>query len=309
MKNMKIIKRNSLFILAVIVIAFLSSCSNQENRSDGYGNFDAHAEVIVSSQTMGELLQFKVEEGSLLKAGQIVGLVDTTQLHLKKAVLNNQKKVVASKRANIRASIAVQQQQLKMNEINQRRVQSLFRSKAATQKQLDDINGLVALNKKQIMATQTQEKNIYTELESLNATIAQVNESIRQSMVTNPVEGTVLVKYAERGELATPGKPLYKIANLKTLELKAFISGSQLSHVKIGQKVKVYYDKNKKADSEVNGTILWISSQAEFTPKTIQTKQERVDLVYAIKIKVSNTNGAIKIGMPGEFRIISQQSN
>ena len=174
---------------------------------------------------------------------------------------------------------------------------------------MDDINGLVALNKKQIMATQTQNKNIYTELQSINAQIAQVNESIRQSLITNPVEGTVLVKYAERGELATPGKPLYKIANLKTLELRAFISGSQLSHIKIGQKVKVYYDKNKKADSEVNGTILWISSQAEFTPKTIQTKQERVDLVYAVKIKVSNAKGMIKIGMPGEFRIVSQPSN
>jgi len=306
---MKIIKRNSLFILAVIVMAFLSSCSNQEVLSDGYGNFDAHAEVIVSSQTMGELLQFNVQEGSMLKAGQIIGLVDTTQLHLKKAVLNNQKKVVASKRANIRASIAVQRQQLKINEINRRRIQNLYRSKAATQKQMDDINGLVALNKKQIMATQTQNKNIYTELQSINAQIAQVNESIRQSLITNPVEGTVLVKYAERGELATPGKPLYKIANLKTLELKAFVSGSQLSHIKIGQKVKVYYDKSKNTDSEVNGTILWVSSQAEFTPKTIQTKQERVDLVYAIKIKVSNAKGTIKIGMPGEFRIASQQSN
>ncbi len=298
-----------MLILAGLVIAFLSSCSHQENRSDGYGNFDAHAEVIVSSQTMGELLQFKVVEGSLLKAGQVVGLVDTTQLHLKKAVLMNQKKVVASRLLNIHASIAVQQQQLKMNEINLRRIQNLYHGKAATQKQLDDINGLVALNKKQIMATQTQKNNIYTELESLNAQMAQINESIRQSLITNPVAGTVLVKYAERGELATPGKPLYKIANLKTLELKAFVSGSQLSHIKIGQKVKVYYDKNKKADSEVDGTILWISSQAEFTPKTIQTKQERVDLVYAVKIKVSNARGIIKIGMPGEFRIVSQQSN
>jgi len=306
---MKIMKRNSILLLAGLVMTFVSSCSHQENRPDGYGNFDAHAEVIVSSQTMGELLQFKVEEGNLLKAGQIVGLVDTTQLYLKKAVLQNQKKVVASKLANIHASIAVQQQQLKMNEINQRRVQNLFRSEAATQKQLDDINGLVRLNKKQIMATQTQKNNIYAELESLNAQMAQINESIRQSLVTNPVEGTVLVKYAERGELATPGKPLYKIANLKTLELKAFISGSQLSQFKIGEKVKVYYDKNKKADNEVNGTILWISSQAEFTPKTIQTKQERVDLVYAVKIKVSNANGNIKIGMPGAFRIVSQQSN
>ncbi len=306
---MKIINRNSLLMMAGLVIAFLSSCTNQGTLADGYGNFDAHAEVIVSSQTMGELLQFKVEEGSLLKAGQVVGLVDTTQLHLKKAVLNNQKKVVASKLANIHASIAVQQQQLKINEINRRRIRNMFGSHAATQKQLDDVNGLVELNKKQIIATQTQINNVYMELESLNAQMAQINESIRLSKVTNPVEGTVLVKYAEKGELATPGKPLYKIANLKTLELKAFISGSQLSHVKIGQKVKVYYDKNKKADSEVNGTILWISSQAEFTPKTIQTKQERVDLVYAVKIKVSNANGRIKIGMPGEFRIVSQQGN
>ena len=306
---MKIIKRNSLLLLAGLVTAFLSSCSNQETLSDGYGNFDAHTEVIVSSQAMGELLQFKVEEGSLLKAGQVVGLVDTTQLHLKKEVLKNQKKVVASRLANINASIAVQQQQLKINEINRRRILNLFHSKAATQKQLDDINGLVELNKKQIKVTQTQKKNIYTELKSLDAQIAQINESIRQSLVTNPVEGTVLVKYAEKGELATPGKPLYKIANLKTLELKAYVSGSQLSHIKIGQQVKVYYDKNKKENNEVNGTILWISSQAEFTPKTIQTKQERVDLVYAVKIKVPNADGALKIGMPGEFRIVSPQSN
>ncbi len=306
---MKIIKRNSLFILAGLAVALLSSCSNQGTLSDGYGNFDAHAEVIVSSQTMGQLLQFNVEQGNRIKAGQVVGLVDTTQLNLKKAVLQNQKKVVASRLDNIHASIAVQQQQLKINEINQRRVQNLFRSKAATQKQLDDINGLVALNKKQIKAIQTQKNNVYTELQSINAQIAQVNESIRQSLITNPVEGTVLVKYAEKGELATPGKPLYKIANLKTLELRAFISGSQLSHIKIGQKVNVYYDKNKTADNEVNGTVLWISSQAEFTPKTIQTKQERVDLVYAVKIKVSNANGALKIGMPGEFRIASHQSN
>jgi len=298
-----------MLILAGLAVALLSACSNQGTLSDGYGNFDAHAEVIVSSQTMGELLRFKVEEGSRLKAGQIVGMVDTTQLHLKKAVFQNQKKVVASKLANIHASVAVQQQQMKINEINRRRIQNLFRSHAATQKQLDDINGLVALNRKQIMVTKTQKNNIYAELESLNAQIAQVNESIRQSLVTNPVEGTVLVKYAEKGELATPGKPLYKIANLKTLELKAFVSGSQLGNIKIGQKVKVYYDRNKKSDNEVDGTILWISSQAEFTPKTIQTKQERVDLVYALKIKVSNVNGAIKIGMPGEFRINSQQSN
>ena len=305
---MKIIKQSSLLILAGWITVFFSSCSNQETLSDGYGNFDAHAEVIVSSQTMGELLYFNVEEGSLLKAGTVVGLVDTTQLHLKKVVLKNQMKAIASKLNNINASIAVQQQQLKISKINQRRIQNLFRSKAATQKQMDDINGMVELNKKQINATKTQKENVYTELRSIDAQIAEVNESIKQSLITNPVNGTILLKYAEKGELATPGKPLYKIANLKTLELKAFVSGSQLSHIKIGQKVKVYYDKDKKTDNEVDGTIVWISSQAEFTPKTIQTKQERVDLVYAVKIKVSNTNGALKIGMPGEFRTGSGQN-
>ncbi len=305
---MKIIKRNNLILLFALATAFLTSCTHQQTLSYGYGNFDAHAEVIVSSQTMGELLQLKVEEGDLLKAGQLVGLVDTTQLYLKKAVLMNQKKVVASRLQNINASIAVQQQQLRINEINRRRIQNLFKNQAATQKQMDDINGLVDLTKKQIAATRTQKDNVFLKIQSVDAQVAQVNESIQQSLIRNPVEGTVLVKYAEKGELATPGKPLYKIANLKTLELNAFVSGSQLSKIKLGQRVKVFYDKNKKADNEVNGTVLWISSQAEFTPKTIQTKQERVDLVYAVKIKVPNSNGAIKIGMPGEFRIISQQS-
>jgi len=305
---MKFVKRNSFLLLAGLVMIFLSSCSKQGNLADGYGNFDAHAEVIVSSQTMGQLLQFNVEEGDYLKTGQIVGLVDTTQLHLKKEVMINQKKVVASKLNNINANIAVEQQQLKNNEITLRRIQNLYRSNAATKQQLDNINGLVALTRKRIEATRTQKRNIYTQLKSINAQIAEINESIQQSLITNPVAGTVLVKYAEKGELATPGKPLYKIANLKTLELKAYVSGSQLSHIKIGQKVKVYYDKNKKSDNEIDGTVLWISSQAEFTPKTIQTKQERVNLVYAVKIKVSNANGALKIGMPGEFRIISQQS-
>ena len=305
---MKSIKRNNLILLFALATAFLTSCTHQQTLSDGYGNFDAHAEVIVSSQTMGELLQLKVEEGDLLKAGQLVGLVDTTQLHLKKAVLIKQKKVVASRLQNINASVAVQQQQLKIYEINRRRIQNLFKNQAATQKQMDDINGLVDLTKKQIEVTRTQKDNVFSEIQNVDAQIAQVNESIQQSLIRNPVEGTVLVKYAEKGELATPGKPLYKIANLETLELNAFVSGSQLSKIKLGQRVKVFYDKNKKADNEVNGTVLWISSQAEFTPKTIQTKQERVDLVYAVKIKVPNSNGAIKIGMPGEFRIISQQS-
>ncbi len=295
-------------ILFVFAIFLLSSCGKQDGISNGYGNFDAHAEVIVSSQNMGTLEQFNVEEGDHLKAGLLVAQVDTTALYLKKKVLFKQSKTVATQLKSINATIALQEQQLKVNQVEQQRVQNLFAKHAATQRQLDNINGLVEVNKKQIAVTETQKENVYSQIQSIRAQVAQVNESIQQSLIRNPVEGTVLVKYAEKGELATPGKPLYKIANLKTLELNAFVSGSQLSKIKLGQRVKVLYDKNKTADNQVEGTILWISSQAEFTPKTIQTKQERVDLVYAVKIKVSNSNGAIKIGMPGEFRIVSQQS-
>ncbi len=301
MKNRKLFFS---FFFAVVFAAFLSACSPRNNLADGYGNFDAHAEVIVSSQNTGRLLQFDVEEGRHLKAGETVGLVDTVRLYLKKKVLENQKKAVASQLANINAAIAVQRQQLEINETNLQRIRNLYKNQAATKKQLDDISGLVALNKKQIQATQTRKINIYSQIKSLEAQIAEVNETIRQSLVVNPVEGTVLEKYAEKGELATPGKPLYKIADLSTLELEAYVSGSQLSRIRIGQKVKVYYDRSETENAETEGTVIWISPQAEFTPKTVQTKQERVGLVYAVKIKVGNPKGTLKIGMPGEFRFI-----
>ncbi len=295
-------------IFIFLVLGFLITCFSctQQSLSDGYGNFDAHAVVIVSSQNTGYLLNFKVEEGDYLKAGQIIGIVDTTLLHLKKEVLIKQKETVASQLNNINASTAVRKQQLKINRVNQQRIRNLFKSNAATQKQLDDIDGLIELTKAKIQATLSEKNNVFSKMQSIDAQVAQVNQTIQQGIIKNPVGGTVLVKYAEKGELAIPGKPLYKIANLKTLELNAFVSGSQLNKVKIGQKVKVLYDKNKKANFEVNGIVLWISSQAEFTPKTIQTKQERVNLVYAVKIRVPNTDGSIKIGMPGEFRFINK---
>ncbi len=281
----------------------LASCNLKNEPSDGYGNFDAHSEVIVSAQTAGELLGFQVEEGDFLKKGRIVGQIDTTDLYLKKRVLFRKKQSVGSQLDNIKATIEVQQQQLEINKVNQRRIQNLYKSQAATQKQLDDINGLVDLNQKQIRATRTKRDGIISQMEGIDAQVAQVNETIDKCLIKNPVEGTVLVKYAEKGELATPGKPLYKIANLKQLELKAYISGSDLSRVKIGAKVTVFYDKNKDENYSVPGVVSWISAQAEFTPKTIQTKQERVNLVYAVKVVVAN-DGSIKIGMPGEFKIM-----
>jgi len=292
-----------IFITLTFITFLLTACNKNEDLSDGYGNFDAHAEVIVSAQTKGEILSFDINEGDQLKNGQIVGQIDTVDLHLKKLVLVRQKSAIAAQLKDIKATIEVQKQQLEINLTNQRRIQNLFKNQAATQKQLDDINGLVDLNKKQISATRAKRDGIISKMESVDAQVAEVNESIQKCSVKNPVEGTVLVKYAERGELATPGKPLYKIADLKSLELKAYISGSDLSRVKIGSTVKVYYDKNKKEDYSIPGTVSWISSHAEFTPKTIQTKEERVNLVYAVKIIVDN-DGSIKIGMPGEFKIV-----
>jgi len=294
-------KKIIIIILSAVIVSF-TSCNRNEDLSDGYGNFDAHAEIIVSAQTAGELMMFNVEEGDVLKTGQVIGLVDTTDLYLKKQVLVRQKHSIGSQLKNIYATIEVQQQQLEINKVNQRRITNLYKSQAATQKQLDDINGLVDLNQKQIQATRTKRDGIISQMKSIDAQVAQVNETIDKCLLKNPARGTVLVKYAEKGELATPGKPLYKVADLSELELKAYVSGSDLSRVKIGQKVRVLFDKDKSDDNNIDGKVIWISPLAEFTPKTIQTKEERVNLVYAVKVVVSN-DGSIKIGMPGEFRI------
>ncbi len=291
-------------VITLTLAAFiLTACNKNEDLSDGYGNFDAHAEVIVSAQATGEILNFGVNEGDYLKKGDIIGQVDTTDLHLKKLVLVRQKNAIAAQLKDIKATIAIQKQQLEINQNNQRRILNLYKNQAATQKQLDDINGLVDLNKKQISATRAKRDGITAKTQSVDAQIAQVNEAIDKCSITNPIEGTILVKYAEKGELAIPGKPLYKIADLKKLELKAYISGSDLSRLKIGKTVEVYYDKNRKENFSIPGRVTWISSQAEFTPKTIQTKEERVNLVYAVKVLVEN-DGSIKIGMPGEFKIV-----
>ncbi len=288
-------------ILFIGLLLILTTCKQQDNSAFAYGNFEA-TEIIISAQEKGEILKFSIEEGDRLKANQVVGLIDTTDLHLKKEVLLNKEKEVFSQLQNINAKISIQKQQLANNIKRQQRIIKLFNNKAATQKQVDDINGLVSLNKKQIIATQTQKQSVFAQINTLNSQKKQINENIRKCFITNPIKGTVLIKYAEKGELTLPGKPLYKVANLTTMKLKAYISGDQLSQIKIGETVKVSFDASETENNSVEGKIIWISSTAEFTPKTIQTKKERVNLVYAIKIKVKN-NGAIKIGMPGEFTL------
>ena len=286
-------------IISVLSMIVFMSCKENNHKADAYGNFEA-TEVIVSSQAMGQILNFTPQEGDLLIENQVMGLVDTIDLVLKKKLLEQQKITIASQFSNVDSEIDVLNQQLHNAVVNQNRIHKLFDSGAATQKQVDDVDGMVDLIEKQISSAKTRLQNIADQIDGVDIQIDQVNESLSKCVITNPQAGTVLVKYSEQGEVAAPGKPLYKIADLTEMKLKAYVSGAQLPQIKLGQQVEVQFDKTKKENSSTVGIISWISSSSEFTPKTIQTKEERVNLVYAIKVTVKN-DGTIKIGMPGEI--------
>ena len=197
------------------------------------------------------------------------------------------------------AQIDVLNEQKKNIEVEKERVEKLLKDGAATQKQLDDITGGINVINSQMNSIKTQNSTVLSELEVLNVQIDQINDQIKKSYIKSPINGTVVEKYIEESEVATPGKNLFKIADLNKIELKAYVSGDQIGAIKLGQKVKVIFDKNKDENTETEGIVSCIASQAEFTPKIIQTKEERVNLVYAVKISVMN-DGSIKIGMPGE---------
>ena len=291
---MKITGIISLFLTLILI----SSCNKNNELADGYGNFEA-VEVTVSAEGNGQLLRFDVEEGQQLKKGAVVGYIDTLQLSLKKEQLRASKNVVASKSKGILSQIKVLESQLKTAEISKKRIENLIRDNAATQKQLDDINGKIDMIKQQIVSVETQNAPVINELKSIDIQIRQLEDQISKSVIVNPVGGTVLVKYSEPGEVTGFGRPLYKIADLSSLQLRVFISETQLAQVKIGQEVTVKIDSGDGMKS-YPGTITWVASEAEFTPKIIQTKEERVNLVYAVKVDVKN-DGSLKIGMPGEM--------
>lgn len=285
----------------IISIALLAACSGKKDKADAYGNFEAD-EIIISSEVSGRILQLNLEEGQELKEGTLVGIVDTTDYQLKKEQLVAQKNAIASKSGNIASQIEVQQQQKNNLLVDKARIEKLYKDGAATKKQLDDINGSISLVDKQIQSIQTQNGSVADEILAIIKQIDQVNQNIKKCHLVCPVSGTVLGKYVEANELVVPGKTLYKIADLENIFLRAYVSESQLANVKIGQTVEVLIDKGNGTMATYEGTVAWISSAAEFTPKIIQTKEERVNLVYAVKIKVKN-DGAIKIGMPGEVRL------
>lgn len=285
-------------------LLLLVSCKQKENISDASGTFETE-ETIISAEATGTLKQFDIQEGQTLQAGTMIGYIDSLQLYLKKRQLEAQIKATLSKKPDISAQLAALQEQLKAAERDQVRYTNLLKDDATTRKQVDDINSQVAVLKRQIAAQKSSlaisTGSISEETNPLKVQIAQTNDQLEKCRIINPITGTVLTKYAEPNEMASPGKALYKIADLTSLNLRAYITGDQLPKIKLNQKVKVLTDDGKDSYKEQQGTIIWINDKAEFTPKTIQTKDERANLVYAVKIKVPN-DGSLKIGMYGEVK-------
>lgn len=293
---------NILFIITATFLLF--SCSGNNGKFDATGTFESE-EIIVSSEATGKLLQFDVEEGASLKTKQIVGLVDTTQLYLKKKQLEASIKAIMNKFPDITTQLATIQEQIETAEREKKRIENLVKSNAATTKQLDDINSQIDLLNKQYAATKSNltitKQGMLSETYPLQIQIEQIQDQINKSIIKNPVDGTVLTRYSKQSEITSAGKALFKIADLSAMTLRAYVNGDQLGQIKFGQKVKVFVDKGEGEQKEMDGEVYWISSKAEFTPKTIQTKDERANLVYAIKVKVKN-DGYLKIGMYGEIK-------
>lgn len=296
-------KTNLFLVIATALI--LSACENGNGTYDASGVFEA-TEVIVSAKGTGELMQFDIQEGQQVEANKQVGYIDTTQLYLKKVQLLANMKAVESRHYNVSKQIASIQQQIVTQKTEQNRYENLVKSNAANQKQLDDVNAQIALLEKQLAAqTETLEnsnKSVTGESLGLEAQVAQIEDQIKKCIITSPINGTVLSKYAEQGELAAQGRTLFKVADIANMNLRVYITADQLTALKIGQQVKVYADQGKSDRKEYQGTIIWISDKAEFTPKTIQTRDERANLVYAVKVAVKN-DGLIKKGMYGEIKI------
>jgi len=282
------------------MLASLISCNKNNDKADGYGNFEA-TEVTISAEANGKIEYLKLEEGDILEPKNQVGLIDTTQLYFNKQQLIASKSTVYSKSANVLSQIKVLQEQLKTTLIEKKRIQNMFVENAATKRQVDEIDGKVSVIQEQIKSVQTQNAPIVNEVKSIDVQIEKINDQIQKSKIINPVKGTVLAKYSEPNEVTAFGKPLYKIADISEMILRVYISETQLSQIKVGQNVTVKIDAEKEMKS-FPGTISWIASSAEFTPKVVQTKEERVNLVYAVKVNVKN-DGSLKIGMPAEMWI------
>lgn len=291
--------------LLALAVFLLTACKNQDQGYDASGTFEA-VETIVSAEASGTIKALAIEEGQTLQAGQVVGYIDSTQIYLKKKQLQAQINAVLSKKPNVNVQVAALYEQLRQAEREQKRTENLVKADAATPKQLDDVNAQVAVIKKQIAAQQSalgiNTTSLNEEAVPLNVQIEQLNDQLKKCKIVNEINGTVLVKYAEVQEGTTVGKPIYKIAAVNEIILRAYLTSTQLAKLKIGQQVQVLVDETKDTYKTYPGTLEWISNKAEFTPKTIQTKDERANLVYAVKIRVKN-DGFLKIGMYADLKL------
>jgi len=287
-----------------IICAILSACGGNGMQDDAQGVFEA-TEIVVSSESTGKILLFDVEEGSTVGANQTVGSIDAAQLILKRKQLLASIGSVESRRPDIGVQIAAIEQQIATAITERKRVEKLLDADAANRKQLDDINAQIDTLKKQLAAQRSSleksSRGVSGDSAAIEWQIAQLDDQIAKCAIVSPIEGTVLEKYAERGELAVPGKALLKVADLNRMRLRAYVTASQLTGVAIGDSVRVFADSGERDTREYAGTVLWISDRAEFTPKTIQTRDERANLVYAVKIAVEN-DGLLRIGMYGSVR-------
>ena len=290
--------------LSIVISVFFISCGKSKDDYDAAGTFET-TEVMVSSEASGRILAFNIQEGQVLTADEEVGSIDSLQLYLRKMQLISGNKSMQVRRPNVGIQIAAIEQQIATAKNERKRVENLLKANAANQKQLDDINAQIAVLNKQLDAQKTTlvttNQGINDDSEGIKIQIAQIEDQLNKCRILSPINGTVLVKYAEKGEVAAPGKALFKIADTNSMILRAYVTADQLSGLKIGQKVKVTTDFGKDKDRNYTGTLAWISNKSEFTPKTIQTRDERANLVYAVKINVKN-DGFLKIGMYGNVK-------
>jgi HlyD family secretion protein len=285
-------------VLPILIISLLTGCGKESDQADAYGNFEA-TEVIVSAETNGRIIDFPITEGFVIEIDSEMALIDTTILHLQKNEIEASKKSIRTRINSITAQNAILEQQIINIDVNIDRFEKMLKDDAATQKQLDDLKGQKAVLQKQVEANNTQRASITSELFVADSKKSLINEQIRRSLVKSPIKGTIVEKYAEAGEITAAGKPLAKIANMSVVKLKVYVSGAQLGNIKTGESYTVRIDDGTKGYRSFSGIISHVSEKAEFTPKIIQTKEERVTLVYAVTIDVNN-DGTLKSGMPGE---------
>lgn len=301
------ILRTVLMLPVMLNLFVWESCSDEDGIADAYGNFEAN-EVLVSARSQGILLSLDAREGEVLEKNKLAGLIDTTDAVIKQKQIIAQLSVVSAKMQNLEAQLKVQQEQGKNLEREVNRINKLLEDQAATQQQYDDITGKFNVHQLQETALESQKNIIIAERSVLYEQLEEVRNYLDKCRIINPVSGRVLEIYTEAGELVTQGKAIYKIANLEEMELKFYISGDQLASIALGDSIMVAVDMPEGKMKKMSGTVTWISSEVEFTPKIIQTKEERVNMVYAAKLQVKN-DGSLKIGMPGEVFFVNQNRN